>query len=184
MGRHGSHDEDFVAAACAGQAWALSEIWQRYSPSVVGYLRGRGVADPEDVASEVFIQVFGRIKKFRGDEAALRSFVFSVAHARYVDTVRRVARRGSDAEFVAEEHGGIAHSAEAEAIDALATQRVQELLATLSADQREVLLLRVVADLTLEQTADVVGKSVGAVKSLQHRGLAALRPLVARAVSQ
>lgn len=159
-------------------------MWRRYSPGVVGYLRGRGVAEPEDLTSEVFVQVFGRIKRFRGDEPALRRFVFSVAHARYVDTVRRQARRGVDAAFDAADHDGVVGSAEAAAIDSLATERVRALIEALSADQRDVLLLRIIGDLTLEQTAEVLGKSVGAVKALQHRGLAALRPIVGRAVSK
>jgi RNA polymerase sigma-70 factor (ECF subfamily) len=135
------------------------------------------------MASDVFLQVFGRIKTFRGAEPALRSFVFSVAHARYVDGVRRRARRGVDAEFTVDEHGGVAASAESEALEALGTQRVEAMLAGLSPDQREVLLLRIVGDLTLEQTAQVLGKSIGAVKALQHRGLTALRPSVERPVS-
>jgi len=183
--RHASDDDgELVAAARTGEAWALSEVWRRYSPAVVGYLRSRGAEEPEDLASEVFVQVFGRIKKFRGDESALRRFIFSVAHARYVDTVRRRSRRGIDAEFESDSHAGIAHSAEAEAIDALTTQRITALIEALSPDQRDVLLLRIIGDLTLEQTAAVLGKSVGAVKSLQHRGLAALRPVIGQAVSQ
>jgi RNA polymerase sigma factor (sigma-70 family) len=97
--------------------------------------------------------------------------------------VRRIARRGVDAEFVAEMHAGESSSAEADAQAALATERVRMLIEALSPDQRDVLLLRIVADLSLEQTAAVLGKSVGAVKSLQHRGLAALRPIVGSAVS-
>src|SRR5579872_3770220 len=77
--RRAPDDGDLMTAARAGEAWALGEVWRRYSPAVIGYLRSRGANDPEDLASEVFVQVFGRIKKFRGDEAALRSFVFSVA---------------------------------------------------------------------------------------------------------
>jgi RNA polymerase sigma-70 factor (ECF subfamily) len=68
-------------------------------------------------------------------------------------------------------------------MDDLATKRVEALIEALAPDQRDVLLLRIVADLSLEQTADVLGKSVGAVKSLQHRGLAALRPIIGQAVS-
>jgi RNA polymerase sigma-70 factor, ECF subfamily len=183
MGRRGKND-DLAASAQRGESWALTEVWHRYSPAVMAYLRGRGVADAEDVTSEVFLQVVKRIEKFRGDEADLRTFVFSVAHARYVDDVRRVARRGIDAEFVAEVHDGEASSAEADAMTALATERVRTLIEALSPDQRDVLLLRIVADLSLEQTAEVLDKSVGAVKSLQHRGLAALRPIVGQAVSK
>lgn len=57
----------------------------------------------------------------------------------------------------------------------LARERVDALLDRLSPDQREVIALRVVADLTVEQTAAALGKSYEAVKTLQGRGLAALR---------
>jgi RNA polymerase sigma-70 factor (ECF subfamily) len=183
MGRRGSDDQNLVAAARRGESWALTEVWQRYSPAVVGYLRGKGAAEPEDLASEVFLQVFAKIGTFRGDEAGLRRFVFSVAHGRYVDAVRRQVRRGVDAEFDPATHGGTAPSAEASVMNELARERVESLIEALAPDQRDVLLLRIVADLSLEQTADVLGKSIGAVKSLQHRGLAALRPILGEAVS-
>jgi RNA polymerase sigma-70 factor (ECF subfamily) len=177
-------DDDLMLSVRRGESWALTEVWQRYSPAVQGYLRSRGVVDSEDLASEVFLQVFRRIGSFRGDETDLRTFIFSVAHARYVDDRRKVARRGIDAEFEPSEHGGVTGSAEDEAIHQLATQRAMDLIETLSPDQRDVLVLRIVADLSLEQTAEVLDKKIGAVKSLQHRALAALRPLVEGAVSK
>jgi RNA polymerase sigma-70 factor (ECF subfamily) len=183
MGRRRQAGDDLTQAARCGESWALTEIWHRYSPAVMAYLRGRAVPDPEDMTSEVFLQVFRRIDRFRGGESDLRTFVFSVAHARYVDDCRRIARRGIDAEFVADVHDGVVPSAEAEAMSALGAKRACQLIELLSPDQRDVLLLRIVADLSLEQTAEVLGKTVGAVKSLQHRGLAALRPIVEEAVS-
>jgi RNA polymerase sigma factor (sigma-70 family) len=182
MGRR-PDDDDLARSAQRGESWALTEVWHRFSPAVMAYLRGRGVADPEDMTSEVFLQVFRRINRFRGDEGDLRTFVFSVAHARYVDDRRRLARHGVDVAYLAESHDGPAPSAETEAITALGTERVRALIEALSPDQRDVLLLRIVADLSLEQTAEVLGKTVGAVKSLQHRGLAVLRPKLGSAVS-
>jgi RNA polymerase sigma-70 factor (ECF subfamily) len=182
MGRRSAGD-DFVRSVQRGESWALTEAWHRYSSPVMAYLRGRGVVDAEDMTSEVFLQVFRRIEKFRGDEADLRTFIFSVAHARYVDDRRRIVRRGVDAELEADSHAQHAASAESEAMTAMATERVRGLIEALSPDQRDVLLLRIVADLSLEQTAEVLDKSVGAVKSLQHRGLATLRPIVGQAVS-
>jgi RNA polymerase sigma-70 factor (ECF subfamily) len=176
--------DDLTDSARRGESWALTEIWRRYSPAVLGYLRGRGVADAEDVTSEVFLQVFRRIDTFRGAESDLRTFVFSVAHARYVDDQRRVARRGVDAEFDPARHDVTAESAESEAMRELGTQRAVALIETLSPDQRDVLLLRIVADLSLEETARVLGKKVGAIKALQHRAIAALRPVVEAAVSK
>lgn len=176
-------DSDLVAAARAGHAWALTEIWQRHSPAVLGYLRGRGVPDAEDMTSDVFVSVFERIGKFHGDDSDLRAFVFTIAHHRLVDDVRRRTRRGPAVAYDADADARTHPSAETEALDRLTDRRVRELLEELSPDQREVLLLRVIADLSLEQTADVVGKRVGAVKALQHRALAALRRLMEQAVS-
>ena len=69
---------------------------------------------------------------------------------------------------------------EREALDSLGEQWVLEASATLSPDQRTVLLLRVVADLTAEQVAEITGKRVGAVRALQRRGLDALRRKLVR----
>lgn len=179
----GSANDDLVESARRGESWALTEVWRQHSPAVAAYLRGRGVTDAEDVTSEVFLQVFGRITKFRGNESDLRTFIFSVAHARYVDHQRRVARRGTPTQFDPAIHDGVVDSAEANAMQSLANERVQQVLDALSPDQRDVVVLRILADLSLEETAAVLGKTVGAVKSLQHRALENLRPIVGLAVS-
>src|SRR5690349_20119683 len=87
MGSRGAdpRDSDLVVAARDGQAWALTEIWQRHAAAVTGYLRGRGSAEPDDMTSEVFLAVFERLRVFHGDDVALRSFVFTIAHHKMVD---------------------------------------------------------------------------------------------------
>lgn len=179
----GDRDSDLVAAARAGEPWALTEIWERHAPAVLGYLRGRGMADAEDLTSDVFLAVFERLPGFRGDDADLRAFVFTVAHHKMVDEVRRRVRRGDLLPYDGSIDERVVPSAEADALASLADERVLRLLGALSPDQREVVLLRIVADLSLEQTAQVVGKRVNAVKALQHRGLAALRRLLEPAVT-
>jgi RNA polymerase sigma-70 factor (ECF subfamily) len=64
---------------------------------------------------------------------------------------------------------------ESEAIERLVTAELVTAFEVLTDDQREVLALRVIANLTLEETAQVVGKNVGAVKQLQRRALAGIR---------
>lgn len=176
-------DSDLVAAARAGHAWALTEIWQRHGATVTGYLRGRGAAEPEDLTSEVFLGVFERLGQFHGTDDDLRAFVFTVAHHKLVDDLRRRSRRGETAAYDAQTDERADGSAEEAALARLSHDRVRELLAALSADQREVILLRVIGDLSLEQTAQAVGKRVGAVKALQHRALASLRRILEQAVS-
>jgi RNA polymerase sigma-70 factor (ECF subfamily) len=174
---------DVVERARGGEPEAFEAIWRYLSPVVLGYLRGHGVADAEDYTSEVFLGVFNKIGRFHGDLADLRTFVFSVAHARLVDSHRRSAARGVHLSYTPEDDPRTARSAETDALDSLAAESAYRMLDGLSADQREVVTLRVIADLSLEETATVLGKRVGAVKSLQHRAMEALKKTLDPAVT-
>jgi RNA polymerase sigma-70 factor (ECF subfamily) len=163
-----------VAAACAGGGWAFGRIWEQLSPVVHGYVRGLGVRDPDDTTSEVFLAAFRRIDRFDGDGAAFRSWLFTIAHHKVVDGWRRgAAAREVPADAL--EDGRAVASAEDQALARLSGDAVVAMLRTLTPEQRSVVLLRVVGELSLEETAAVVGKPVGAVKALQHRALQRLR---------
>jgi RNA polymerase sigma factor (sigma-70 family) len=166
---------EVLAAARAGDGDAFAVIWRELAPTVTGYLTARGVADPEALTSDVFLAVLPRLRSLHGGVGGLRTFVFSVAHARAVDDIRRRARRPDPVEFDPRAHDGVTGSAEATALDNVATDRVCALLRRLAPDHREVLALRIVADLALDQTAAIMRRSEGAVKQLQRRALAALR---------
>ena len=168
-----------VGAARAGGRWAFGRLWEQLSPVVAGYLRARGVRDVDDVTSEVFLAAFRGISRFEGDGSAFRAWLFTIAHHKGVDALRRrssgellVGSPGLDDMGLPER---ATRSAEDLALDRVADADVVRRLGTLTDDQRAVLLLRVVADLSLAETADVLGKPVGAVKALQHRALARLR---------
>jgi len=174
-----THLEDALLAAQAGQAWAARVLYEHLAPRVTGYLRAHGASEPEDSTSEVFLTVFGRLGTVTGGAAGLRALVFSVAHARLVDDLRRRSRRGPTTEYAPDDDYRTTASAEEEGLAALETARVREVLASLAPDQRDVLVLRILGDLTLEQVAETLGKSTGAVKQLQRRGLLACRKLLA-----
>jgi RNA polymerase sigma factor (sigma-70 family) len=174
--------EDLLASARAGEQSAWGEIYKALAPGVLGYLRARGANDAEDLTGEVFLQVVRDLPSFDGPARGFRAWVFAIAHHRLLDERRRQARRG--AELLAEppEHAAPAGGdVEVEAMERLALERVTRVLASLSEDQREVLLLRIVGDLSIEEVARVVGKRTGAVKQLQRRGLAAVRRQIERA---
>lgn len=166
-------------AAQNGDSAALRTIYETFAPAVRGYLAAKGVADPDGVTSEVFLAVLPRIPIVTGGPDGLRRLVFSVAHARMVDDYRERARRPATVEYQADTDRRSVASAESEATQRLATERVREVLAVLPDDQQEVLLLRVIGDLTVEQVADLMGRSPGAIKQLQRRGLLALRQALA-----
>jgi RNA polymerase sigma factor (sigma-70 family) len=172
--------DQVLAAAQANAGWGFTRLYESLAPAVAGYLRSQGAADADDLTSEVFLGVFNGLGSFSGTEAQFRSWVFTIAHRRLVDSRRSRSRRPQIDSL--EEHGGEAGEAtgaEEAALARLGTQRVQRLLAELSPDQREVLALRVVADLTVEQVGEALGKAPGAVKALQRRGLQALRKKLA-----
>ena len=72
--------DDVLGAAQAGAAWAFEVLYRDLAPAVTGYLRLHGAAEPDDLASETFIGVFTSLSGFAGDEAALRGWVFTIAH--------------------------------------------------------------------------------------------------------
>jgi RNA polymerase sigma factor (sigma-70 family) len=173
-------NDEVVAAAVAGDADALGTVYTVLAPQVIGYLRAHGAGDPEGLTNEVFLHVIRRLGGLVGGTTGLRTFVFSVAHARLVDDVRRRARRPVEHTYDAELDDRLVPSAESAALADVDGEHLRGLLDQLNDDQRAVITLRVLGDLTIEQTADILGKTAGAVKQLQRRGLLTLRSLVDR----
>ncbi|MDX6211731.1 MAG: hypothetical protein QOF82_818 [Frankiales bacterium] len=167
--------DSVLDSAAAGEPWALRRLYDELAPAVFGYLRARGAQEPEDLTSEVFLAVFTRLETVSGGAAGLRTLLFSVAHARLVDDLRRRARREEPVAFDAQADRRTTASAEDEALRAQSLEAVREVIGQLPDDQRDVLLMRLVADLTVDQVAEVMGRTSGAVKQLQRRGLVTLK---------
>lgn len=163
-----------VAEAAAGSVPAFERIYNGLAPSVASYLRWNGASDVEAITNEVLAQVHQNLGRFSGDGAGFRSWVFTIAHRRMIDDRRRTSRRPVIAHAEVSDDA-LLGDAEDDALAVIGDARLHELLEGLSPDQRSVLLLRIVVDLPLEEVATTLGKTVGAVKALQHRALATLR---------
>ncbi len=179
-------DEDFVgllADAQRGSGSAWEQLFGWLSPAVAGYMRVQGAIEVDDLVSDVFLGVFRNIAGFEGTQAQFRSWVFVIAHHRLVDDRRRRTRDFTKPYWDTPEprdYKGSGDETATEALDRMAGSTVVELCERLAPDQRDVLLLRIVADLTIEQIAEAIGKSTGAVKALQRRGLSSLRTILSR----
>jgi RNA polymerase sigma-70 factor (ECF subfamily) len=162
-----------LAAARLGEDWALVALYRQIHPALLRYLRGPAGADAEDVASEAWIQVAQGLGRFEGDAGDFRRFVFTIARRRAIDHGRTRARRPTQP-MPAESGDSLADPADVEAatLDSLssadALERIRDLL---PADQAEVVLLRIVAGLSVQEVAAVMGKRPGTVSVLQHRAL-------------
>jgi RNA polymerase sigma-70 factor, ECF subfamily len=165
-----------LAAARTGEEWAWRAFYKELAPRVQGYLRARGgELDSDDLVGEVFLQLTRDLSSFEGSEAEFRAWVMTIAHHRLLDERRRRSSRPTEVaapEELPESPGG---DVEEEALARMEEERVHRALAGLSEEQRSVLLLRILGDLTVEQVACALGKSPGAVKALQRRGLEALK---------
>ncbi|MGH2758612.1 MAG: RNA polymerase sigma factor [Actinomycetota bacterium] len=170
---------DTLQAARAGAPWAWTTLYRDLAPAVTGYLRAHGAREPEDLTSEVFVAVVRGLGDFKGDEAGFRSWVFVIAHRRLLDERRRNFRHPVDLvpTYVVDTP---VEGADVEALARVSVEQIRALFSRLTDDQRDVLLLRIVAGLTVEEIAEAVGKRAGAVKALQRRGLAALARIISK----
>jgi RNA polymerase sigma-70 factor (ECF subfamily) len=159
---------DVIAAARDGEEWAIAALWRSYQPALLRYLRSSCGSAADDVASEVWLSVGGKLGKFKGEEPEFRAWLFTLARRRTIDQHRRAARAPLP---VAELPELGVHELDSELERRQALDEALRMLERLSPDQREVLLLRVVAGLEVEQVAEMMGKRPGTVRVLHHRAL-------------
>lgn len=171
--------DEALAAACAGAGWAFERLYQHLAPTVARYLDLHGASDPDSLANDVMLTVFHRLSSFEGDLQGFRSLVFTIAHRRAVDDHRRRSARPQTSPSSSEDHP-VGGDVEREAMERLGEARVRALVEDLTDDQRAVVLLRIVADLSVDEVAALLGRRPGAIKMLQRRGLARLRRIMER----
>jgi RNA polymerase sigma-70 factor (ECF subfamily) len=163
--------ESVLEAAKTGEEWAWAALYHEYAGPVTGYLSSRGASDPEGLTGDVLLKVARSIHSFSGDLSSFRSWVFVIAHRRLIDERRTLSRRPGVSELVADPPGG---DVESEAMEGLVAAELWRAFKRLTDGQRDVLALRIIGGLTLEETARVMGKKVGAVKAVQRRALQAI----------
>ena len=163
----------FESAAGTDPAALFGAAYRSFAGPVQGYLKARGVDDPEAVTQDVFLAFYPKISELTGGLQGAKSLIFSIAHARMVDYYRRVERRPQLSPYDPHQDARTTPSAEDHAIEL--TGGAAALLDGLSEEHQEVLALRVVADLSIEQVAQIMGKSPGAIKQLQRRALQNLK---------
>ncbi len=170
-------DADLVARAQAGEAEAVGQLYDEHQPALFRYVSMR-VAErqlAEDLTGEVFMRMLSGLRRYRATQAPFRAWLYRIAHNLLVDHHRQALRYPllpleSLQGRPAEDDGA------AGAIDqALTLEQVRQAMAELEDAQREVIALRFLSGLSLQEVAMVLEKSEMAVKALQHRGLAALR---------
>src|SRR5712691_4231774 len=182
--RHARDSTDRVAKlverAQRGDREALEELYLLHFDRIYSYLHMSvgNRHDAEDLTTQTFVKMLESITRFRWRSAPFSAWLFRIAHNLAMDHFR-AARRWQPEEEVPEPHGEEEPSAEAQALHSIGRQSMLELIENLSREQQQVLTLKFVFNFPNAEVATILGKTEGAVKSLQHRALASLQKQVA-----
>lgn len=176
-----SFDES-LRAAQSGDDAAFAVLWRALHPALLRYLRVLAPTVAEDLASECWVQVMRSLRKFSGDEAGFKSWLFTIARNKVTDWRRHEKRRPTDPleDHVIEEPIAV-DDTEDTVLSRMGTEAALRLIAELPSDQAEIIMLRVVAALDVADVARIVHKSPGAVRVTSHRALRRLRDALLRA---
>jgi RNA polymerase sigma-70 factor, ECF subfamily len=168
-----------LAAARRREPEAVGRVYAVFAPALFRFFMGQvgNRHTAEDLTGSVFAAAIESLPGFRGPVEALGGWLFRIARHDLFDFRRRQSRARFDPlDDVLDEAAMAAGAADPEdlAIGRLEGERVMKALELLSADQKEVLLLRMAGGLTAPEVAKLLSKTTGAVRALQHRGLASL----------
>ncbi len=163
--------EALIRRAQEGDAEAMAEIYQLYAPVIFRYFffRVNDQATAEDLTGEVFLDLVKALPRYVARGIPFTAWLFRIAHARLVDHHRRAAYRQT--EELSEALVDHASDPEGEVVDRAGTRRLEEAITALTDEQRMVIQLRFLDRFSLEETAQAMGKTAGAIKALQHRAL-------------
>ncbi len=172
-------DAALIAGLRRGERAASHYVMDRYGPALFRYIYD-SVADAvqaEDLVAEALLRMVAHLDQFVPERGTFQAWLFRIAHHVMIDHYRAKRRRPqiSLEQWQARTWGADPGAPDSRIVGLPSRDELQTALATLTADQRQVILLQLVADLNLPTRATVLARSLPAVKSLYYRGIVALR---------
>jgi RNA polymerase sigma-70 factor (ECF subfamily) len=176
---HGEIDcgDALLAEAARADAGAFGELYERYYPRVYRYVYHRvgNAADAEDITALVFMKALEALPGYRPRPNGFAPWLFRITRNAVVDYYRR-RRKHSSLDVL--EHHSDDHDPVGHVLGGERRAELQSLVENLSADQREVVLLRYAADLSFAEIASTMNKTDPAIRMLLHRGLRKLKAVL------
>lgn len=170
-------DSKLVALAQGGNVDAIEALYDRHRASIFRYVWSRvgNRHSAEDLTGDVFLRMLAALPAYRTTEMPFRAWLYRIAHNLLVDHFRRENKRVFVPLNTVDEWDAGGNDPSSTVEHKLDSERVRQALTRIDPSHREVVVLRFLCELSLEEVALILGKTEAAVKSLQHRGLAALR---------
>lgn len=177
-----SSDIDLVKRAQGGDVNAIGDLYDRYHQRIFKYVwvRTRNTHLAEDLTGEIFTRMVKNLPHYQPRGVAFAAWLYRIAHNLVVDHYRKEDRRDLLPLFVAEEVQEDDRNPSAIVEEHLDVERLQVALDQIDESQREVIELRFLMGMSLKEVAQNLDRTVAAVKSLQHRGLKAMRAIMKR----
>ena len=173
-------DVQLIVLAKDGEADAFGELYERYVQTIFRfvYVRLDDRRDAEDLTEEVFLRVWQSLRNYREQGVPFLAFLFRIARNAVIDFYRSSKSSAHQESIEDNPLQDLRSDPGEQAITNLEHQELRRILDTMREDYRMVLVLRFLSELSPEETAQVMGRSTGAVRVLQHRALAALRSIL------
>lgn len=173
-------DVQLIALAQDGEAEAFGELYARHVQTIFRfvYVRLDDRRDAEDLTEEVFLRVWQSLPNYREQGVPFLAFLFRIARNAVIDFYRSSKSSGRQESIEDNPLQDLRSDPGEQAITNLEHQELRQILDHMREDYRMVLVLRFLSELSPEETAQVMGRSTGAVRVLQHRALSALRNIL------
>jgi RNA polymerase sigma-70 factor (ECF subfamily) len=164
-----------IRAAQRGNERAFGELYNAYVHDIYRYILYRvGSSETaQDLTAEVFLRVVEGLVRYQDRQIPLLAWLYRIAHARVIDYYRHAKRVGEQADLETVELSAD-DDLDSDLMLTFHQQKIREAIGKLPADQQQVILLRFIEGYNIQQTASVLGKSIGAVKMIQRRALQAM----------
>jgi RNA polymerase sigma-70 factor, ECF subfamily len=170
-----------VGRAQKGERAALEELYLIHFDRIYSYLHVSvgNRHDAEDLTTQTFLKMLESVGRFRWQSAPFSAWLFRIAHNLAMDHFR-ANKRWQPEEEVPEPEPDEVTSAETGALESIGRKSMLELIEDLSPEQQQVLTLKFVFNFANAEAATILGKTEGAIKSLQHRALVSLQKQLER----
>ena len=172
------NERELIQRAKAYDETALQQIYEQFAPAIFRYIYYR-VGDydvAEDLRADVFMKMLEGLPSFEYQGWSISAWLYRIAHARVVDHLRRSSRRKH--EPLSPLHEDPQESLETLTLNQLDHVALRKALMQLTDEQSHVIILRFIEERSLRETAEVMGRTEGAIKALQHRALNTLGRLL------
>ena len=170
---HDVSDAELVVRAKEGDHGAFTQIYERYAPAIYRYIYFRigEVELAEDLQAEVFLRMLEGIHRYEDRGWPISAWLYRIARDRTIDVMRR---RRNRQQVPLDSWGGWCDGPEISVGAQLEYEELTSTLDDLTAEQRQVIQMRFLAEMSIQEVAQKLGRTEGSVKALQHRGLQSL----------